>query len=532
MVIPMTAPPASPTLRYESAVDRGLGRGPRRARRAAWVVLLGVCLWPAALRGGAWPVPDEAAQSKALAAARETYRDHYAVAKTPAEKRALGEQLRQRGEEAEDRADRFILLKLSSDILAQSGEAAAALASIETLARSFAVDQPAMKLEVLQKMERTADAPKLHKAIADAAKSVLASAQDEDRYDLAGQVLELQLTAARAARDTALVKTLVSQKKEHEEAVAAFGGMKSAVAKLESNPIDPAANLQLGKFYCLVCGNWERGVPMLALGTDAALKAVAVRELQGAADAEAQAALADQWWDLADKEADAAKKRLRQRAGYWYRQALAGAADTQKARLEKRLMEADPTEAAALRKAKDKDKEEIMAAAAQQKARARAAKKPIAFTFTDEATIKKNWRLPQGDNEWQVTPEGLRIMHPRDAKAFESLFTIGGDCDITLAVSGRAFDPPSVLVFGETIKLPQPPVYNTPAKPYSWQVTIARRGPTLTAAVGATRIGNVTLKEASLTTPTTIGLECTREPPGTFILGITVRANEFNQPEQ
>jgi formylglycine-generating enzyme required for sulfatase activity len=71
----------------------------------------------------------------------------------------------------------------------------------------------------------------------------------------------------------------------------------------------------------LVKGDWKRGVPMLALGSDAALKAAAIKDLRGATKAEEQAAIGDAWWDLAETKQGEERDMLRLRAGFWYRQA-------------------------------------------------------------------------------------------------------------------------------------------------------------------------------------------------------------------
>ena len=60
---------------------------------------------------------------------------------------------------------------------------------------------------------------------------------------------------------------------------------------------------------------------MLALGSDAALKALAVKELEGPASADALVALGDGWWDLAETREDRERVSLLLRAGYWYGQA-------------------------------------------------------------------------------------------------------------------------------------------------------------------------------------------------------------------
>ena len=78
---------------------------------------------------------------------------------------------------------------------------------------------------------------------------------------------------------------------------------------------------------------------MLALGGDATLKALALREMEGPAEAAEQVKLGDGWWNLAGKEAGAAQKNLQGRAGYWYNKALPGLLGLVKDKSEKRVAE-------------------------------------------------------------------------------------------------------------------------------------------------------------------------------------------------
>lgn len=122
----------------------------------------------------------------------------------------------------------------------------------------------------------------------------------------------------------------------------AYHEMKEAAAVLDKKPDDPAANLAVGKYYCLRKGDWEKGLPMLALGQDERLKTVAGQEIAGANTAADKVKLGDAWWDLAEKEPGKAQSVLRGRANYWYQQALPDISGLAKAKLEKRIKECTP----------------------------------------------------------------------------------------------------------------------------------------------------------------------------------------------
>ena len=120
------------------------------------------------------------------------------------------------------------------------------------------------------------------------------------------------------AREKELIAQAQGRIAEVAELVKAYEDVKAAKVTLEKTPDDPEANLVVGKYLCFVKGDWDKGVPMLALGKDEALKALAKLELEGAASSKEQAKLGDGWWNLAEKQEGTAKKQIQARAGHWY----------------------------------------------------------------------------------------------------------------------------------------------------------------------------------------------------------------------
>src|SRR4030095_3863306 len=108
--------------------------------------------------------------------------------------------------------------------------------------------------------------------------------------------------------------------KSKEMAEVKWGLEKSKKAReaLAKNPDDPTANLEYGLFLCMVRGQWEKGLPHLARGTEGPFRTIATRELGAPESAADQAGLGDFWWDLAEKESGATKPAARSRAMHWY----------------------------------------------------------------------------------------------------------------------------------------------------------------------------------------------------------------------
>ncbi|MDP2764851.1 MAG: hypothetical protein Q8O54_08445, partial [Brevundimonas sp.] len=64
----------------------------------------------------------------------------------------------------------------------------------------------------------------------------------------------------------------------------------------------------------------RKGLPLLALGADAALKELAAKELKNPESVEEQLAVADAWWDAAEKAAGQERDAMRFHAGSWYQE--------------------------------------------------------------------------------------------------------------------------------------------------------------------------------------------------------------------
>jgi hypothetical protein len=88
-----------------------------------------------------------------------------------------------------------------------------------------------------------------------------------------------------------------------------------------SNSEDPRASREVGEYYCLVKGEWEKGLPLLVKGNDDNLKGLAEQELATPTIAVDRLTLADGWWNCGEKNVDH-QKSCRLRAALWYSRAL------------------------------------------------------------------------------------------------------------------------------------------------------------------------------------------------------------------
>jgi len=287
------------------------------------------------------PVPSAAAQNEALALVKDVYGEEYAKAESSEQKTAFAQKLLQTAKGTNrGTANHYALLRVAWDVATQAGDAKLAMQITDEMASAYEVNALSAKVATVKTTGEFARTSTQNTALATVALEVVDEAVAGDDYDNATELTEIAVAAARKARDWQLVKQIVARGKEVKEIAEAHAKTQEALATLENEPTNPNANQVAGEYFCFVKGDWEKGIPMLALGSDEALKALAVKELKGANSAQAQVVLGDAWWDLAQTKADPEKESLMLRAGFWYRQAEPNlATGLNRVKIEKRLAE-------------------------------------------------------------------------------------------------------------------------------------------------------------------------------------------------
>jgi hypothetical protein len=377
--------------------------------RALILTLAFVLTCPLALCAQKLRVPSDDALKGPLNLIKEVYGEEHANAKTNEQLQVLAKKLFSGASKTDDPIERFALLRVAQDIAAQGCDGQTAFQIIDEMDTTYQVDAVAMKASVLHSLTKKARLPADHKSIAERALALVDLALARDDFETSGKLAEMALSEARKLRDADYVKSVDARSKEIEALGRAFLEMKAKAARLEEAPTDPEANLAVGRYLCLVKGDWENGLPMLALGSDAALKAVAARDLKGAESAEEQAARGDAWWALAATREGPEKEALMLRAGSWYRAAQVGVSGLVKVKIAKRLEEIDVERIAELQGVGHR----------------------LVFKFDDEAYAGRYWHW---SGEWSMAGDGGKA--PRGPKSFlRTRHAYGGNLSIDMDFS-------------------------------------------------------------------------------------------------
>lgn len=283
-------------------------------------LLLVLALLP--FQGARQPVPNPDAQKDAEKLVREVFKEDLAR-KAPADRSALAKKLLAQGIRTEDDApSRYVLLREAREIARDAGDWTTALQAIDDLGRFFEADVATPRWTVYLAMGKAAKTPEEWAGLARRHLALADEAAAADQIDVAVKAVAEASALARKAKDIPLTGKAEAKNREIADRKSWRDKVVRATELLAKNPADPESNLIVGRHEGFLRGNWEKAIPLLAKGSDPAIKAAATRELSKPATSDDQVAAGDGWWDLADKETIAAvQTNLRRRALHWYQQA-------------------------------------------------------------------------------------------------------------------------------------------------------------------------------------------------------------------
>ena len=233
---------------------------------------------------------------------------------------------------------RYALLREASVRAAGLGDASTACDALDALGREFQLDALAEKLtsvsEALSKARQTSQIWTL------AIHALLLSdrAVADERFEEARKFASLAAAAGRRTRshDVAdYAEPRLARVRGRQEEFARLG---AALERLAEQPDDPAANRTAGLDLCLLHGDWQRGLPLLARSGDNRLVEIARLETEAAKDVSRRAALVDAWLAEAEHQTGPLRDECQLQAKYWVDRGLPPDAlgdETRKAALAK-----------------------------------------------------------------------------------------------------------------------------------------------------------------------------------------------------
>ncbi len=294
-------------------------------------------------------IPTPADRVRVTEEVRDLFEEEYAEAKARAQIRGLAQMLSQKALETTDNpVARYVLLTEACNRSIAAGDSQLFRSTVQRIGREYAEDWLETAADTLY-----GEAQKTHDA--EAGKAMAKTAMELTRTAIVRGDLELATRLAKAGRDMArspkimerdldLIKQAAARMNEVAVLRQRHADFLAAEKVLAERPDDPQANLTVGRYLCLVEGNFDRGLPSLLKSGDPLLAALAEAETARPKIAEElgpaeMAALGHGWWEASAKIEEIHRRSARSRAVHWYQKALPGLSGLTRTKIERRLAE-------------------------------------------------------------------------------------------------------------------------------------------------------------------------------------------------
>jgi hypothetical protein len=170
------------------------------------------------------------------------------------------------------------------------------------------------KWDSINEFLKTAKAPSALRAAVDDLIALSDEAITLDSYDLALKTAEQAEKIAKSLKDPAIsAQAKVARAKQFQQE---WSRVRGYLKILEEKPEDPEANLAVGKFLCLMKGDWVKGIPLMRKGSDPVLRGLAELDSVGAASGEERMQIGERWGTYSEKN-----PKFRERALFWCKEA-------------------------------------------------------------------------------------------------------------------------------------------------------------------------------------------------------------------
>ena len=296
---------------------------------------------PAVVDTDPTPAPQRAAvpDIEALRPARLEVRKlfDFAEANTPQQQRELANTLAVAGRDEEDLATAYVCLEEARNLWAKSRSLDELMRIIDDIAARFEVDALREKQTHLTKfaLDLNSDPGQVFGS----AKQLYDEAKKAARYDVAKDVAEVALRAARKANNMTAIQEVTEEIKRLEKFVSEQRKAISAKDTLDDDPEDPAANQALGRFLCYFVEDWQQGLPLLAKGPPGTETELAQSDLATPDNPDQQLVMGNRWYELYKTKDGLLARGIAQRAKYWYLKVALKFRGTARSLTEERLRE-------------------------------------------------------------------------------------------------------------------------------------------------------------------------------------------------
>jgi serine/threonine protein kinase len=239
---------------------------------------------------------------------------------------------------AQDPAFELASLRMAALLAGHAGDYFLLMDVCDRMEARFQMRALPVKLEMLTETSRSAASAKSKSDLAEVCVAGGFEAVAADDYPAAGKFAGLSRAAAQESGDSHCIKQSEFLGGEIVRCRNGYERAETFFQILRDKPGDPRASFEVGRFFCFVKNDWDRGLPLMAHGDDASLKGVLEREiLKQPTDPVGQVALGQMWWDLSNTAVGDDKLPFQKRARYWFLKAISNAKEPERSRLQQEL---------------------------------------------------------------------------------------------------------------------------------------------------------------------------------------------------
>jgi len=239
---------------------------------------------------------------------------------------------------ADNASDEYVLLGGVIDASKGAGALDLCFQAADLMAGQYEVDGLGIKSDAALNINLRGDSPASAAANVRMVLDLIDPLVEADDFASAQRLL----AQARplAGGDATLTASIQQRLKIVEASRAVYDGVAPDFEKLKTAPDDPHANLAVGSYLCFNKGEWEKGLPMLAKGSDDRIKRVAAMEIARPQSSDETVSVADGWWDIAANQPQASRGAILSHAASLYATVVDGATGLKRALIERRIAEA------------------------------------------------------------------------------------------------------------------------------------------------------------------------------------------------
>jgi serine/threonine protein kinase len=267
-------------------------------------------------------LPDAVRLGQSEAKIREAYQAQLAGGTGAAKQQAAFELLDHSGT-AEDPATELASLRVASLLATEAGNFSLAMQICDTMAERFPISSLPVKAELLSQAGRDQQTAARKPELAGFCVKIGFQAIGADDYETGTNLDALAGTAAANSGDARLIQEAGFLDQEMTRCRDGFERVKVFEGILRTRPDDAEASEAVGNFLSFVKNDWETGLPLMARGTNDALKPILAAEVnEKTRTTDQQIALANAWGHLAGAASSEDKTHYYGRARYWSLKAI------------------------------------------------------------------------------------------------------------------------------------------------------------------------------------------------------------------